>query len=70
MKALDDQLLVQMVEFSTHNRGNILDLVLTNIPERVIVFTDNSRLGRSDHVMLMVSVQVGKVQQPAKKVKN
>jgi hypothetical protein len=70
VKALDDQLLVQMVEFSTHNRGNILDLVLTNIPERVIVFTDNSRLGRSDHVMLMVSVQVGKVQQPAKKVKN
>jgi hypothetical protein len=46
-----------------------------NLLERVIEtfqgeFTDKGRLGSSDHVMLMVSVQVDKVQQPAKKVKN
>ncbi len=35
VEALDDQLLVQMVDFPTHIKGNVLDLVLTNIPERV-----------------------------------
>ncbi len=61
VEALDDQLLVQMVDFPTHIKGNVLDLVLTNIPERVIEITDNGRLGSSDHVLLMVSVQVDKV---------
>jgi hypothetical protein len=68
VEALDDQLLVQMVDFPTHIKGNVLDLVLRNIPERVIEITDNGRLGSSDHVMLMVSVQVGKVQQNWRKV--
>ncbi len=35
MEATDDALLVQMVEFPTHVKGNCLDLVLTNIPERI-----------------------------------
>ncbi len=70
VEALDNQLLVQMVDFPTHIKGKVLDLFLTNIPERVIEITDNGRLVSSDHVMLMVSIQVGKVQQPAKKVKN
>ncbi len=70
VEVLDDQLLVQMVDFPTHIKGNVLDLVLTNIPERVTEINDNGRLGSSDHTMLMVSVQVGRVQQPAKKVKN
>jgi hypothetical protein len=70
VEALDDQLLVQMVDFLTHIKGNVLDLVLTNIPERITEINDNGRLGSGDHTMLMVSVQVGRVQQPAKKVKN
>jgi hypothetical protein len=57
-----------MVDFPTHIKGNVLDLVITNIPERVMEIIDNGRLCSSDHVMLMISVQVGKVQQPAKKV--
>jgi hypothetical protein len=67
---LDDQLLIQMVDFPTNIKGNIPDLFLTNIPERVMEIIDNSRLGSSDHVMLIISVQVGKVRQPANKVKN
>ena len=35
VEATDDALLVQMVEFPTHVKGNCLDLVLTNIPERI-----------------------------------
>jgi hypothetical protein len=35
VEATDDALLVQMVEFPIHVKGNCLDLVLTNIPERI-----------------------------------
>ena len=35
-EAVDDAHMEQMVNFQTQVRGNMLDLVLTNIPERVI----------------------------------
>jgi Reverse transcriptase (RNA-dependent DNA polymerase)/Endonuclease-reverse transcriptase len=49
--------LEQLVDFKTHVRGNILDLVLTNSPEKVISVTDEGRLGRSDHCMILVKIE-------------
>ena len=54
--------MTQMVEFVTHTKGNTLDLVLTNIPERITDVQDVGRLGRSDHVMIMTKVSVKKEQ--------
>ena len=42
----------EMVEFSTHIRGNCLDLIVTNIPERVSDVTEAGRLGQSDHSII------------------
>ena len=56
MEATEDKLLEQMVDFSTHLRGNTLDLLLTNIPERVSEVQDAGWLGQSDHSMILASV--------------
>jgi endonuclease/exonuclease/phosphatase family metal-dependent hydrolase len=46
--------LQQLVDFPTHTKGNTLDLLLTNYPDKVIEVSDSGRLGRSDHCMLKV----------------
>jgi hypothetical protein len=46
--------LQQLVDFPTHTKGNTLDLLLTNCPDKVIEVSDSGRLGRSDHCMLKV----------------
>jgi hypothetical protein len=51
--------LVQMVDFPTHTRGNILDLVLTNMPDRVDNVKQEGRLGKSDHVIITCDVAAG-----------
>ena len=58
LEAVEESMLAQMVECPTHIRGNILDLLLTNIPERVIDVEEVGRLGHSDHFMLMAKVSV------------
>jgi hypothetical protein len=49
--------LQQMVSFPTHIKGNILDLLITNCPERVLDIQDIGRLGKSDHCMISFSVE-------------
>jgi Endonuclease-reverse transcriptase len=58
--------LEQMVDFSTHIKGNRLDLVLSNCPEKVVSITDEGRLGRSDHVMILLKVETCAKQKAAK----
>jgi hypothetical protein len=58
LEAAHDRLMEQLVPFSTHVRGNTLDLVLTDIPERVVEVTEEGRLGASDHVILMTTVTI------------
>ena len=53
LEAATDKMLEQMVEFPTHLKGNNLDLVLTNIPERVTEVAEAGRLGASDHVVIL-----------------
>jgi hypothetical protein len=45
-----------MVDFSTQVKGNCLDLVLTNIPERIVDIEEAGRLGKSDHEMILLTV--------------
>ncbi len=49
----------------------MLDLVLTNIPERVIEVSEGGRLGQSDHEMIQIKVSDGQgVPTSGKEVKN
>jgi hypothetical protein len=49
--------LTQAVDFATHIRGNTLDLVLTNMPDRLENVQEAGRLGKSDHVIIMCDVR-------------
>ena len=60
LEVMEDRLMTQMVDFSTQVRGNILDLVITNMPERVLEVREEGRLGKSDHVMIVTEIAVGK----------
>ena len=44
----------QIVDFPTHIKGNILDLVITDNPDNIVNITDLGRLGKSDHSMLSI----------------
>ena len=46
--------LEQLVDFATHNKGNILDLILTNCPEKILSVVDHGKLGKSDHSMFLI----------------
>ena len=56
LEAAEDKLLEQLIDFSTHIRGNILDLLLTNFPERVLEVEEVGRLRHSNHSMILVTV--------------
>ena len=60
LEAVEDRFMSQMVDFSNQVKGVILDLVFTNMPESVLEVRDQGRLGKSDHVMVMIEISVGK----------
>ena len=55
-----DTFLEQQVKEATHINGNRLDLVLTNITERIQEVRLDGRLGQSDHEILAVKVKCGR----------
>ena len=59
LEVANDNMLEQLVKFPTHLKGNILDLVLTNVPERVHEVEEVGRLGASDHVAILTKVGTG-----------
>ena len=46
----------QHVDFTTHNQGNTLDVVLSNSPELVAGVTDLGPVGSSDHSAIMAEI--------------
>jgi hypothetical protein len=70
VEAVDDKMLEQMVAFPTHVKGNTLDLVLTDIPERVSDVSPGGRLGHSDHEIVNITVECAGSQEVIKEVRN
>ena len=48
----------QLVNFPTHIKGNILDLVITNIPDAIVSISDTGRIGKSDHCCLLIETDI------------
>jgi hypothetical protein len=46
-----------MVSFPTHMKGNMLDFIITNCPEKVLTVSDGGRLGKSDHCIILAEVE-------------
>jgi endonuclease/exonuclease/phosphatase family metal-dependent hydrolase len=62
--------LQQLVDFPTHTRGNVLDLILTNVPERVENVREGGRVGRSDHVIVHCELKMARSINNRIRVKN
>ena len=58
MNTLQDNLFSQMVDFPTHIKGNCLDLIVTNMPEKIDNICEVGRLGRSDHCKLQFDLRI------------
>ena len=58
MEACNERGLAQLVEIPKHIKGNTLDLVLTDKPERLISLVSAGRLGKSDHNILLVELDM------------
>jgi hypothetical protein len=62
--------MTQLVDFPTQVRGNTLDLVLTNMPDRVPSVEGAGRLGSSDHEMLLLKIKCENSREVIKEVHN
>ena len=47
--AVHENNLAQLVEFSTHTKGNTLDLLITNMSNNIISVSNSAPVGKSDH---------------------
>jgi hypothetical protein len=63
LEACNDKFLEQLVTFPTHLKGNILELLLTNVPDKFLNVSSEGRLGATDHHMILAEIQIGNVPQ-------
>jgi Endonuclease-reverse transcriptase len=49
--------MTQLVDFPTHRKGNVLDLVITNCNEKIKSVRDIGCLSTSDHCMIMIDIE-------------
>jgi Reverse transcriptase (RNA-dependent DNA polymerase)/Endonuclease-reverse transcriptase len=69
LNTMNEQNYEQLVEFSTHEKGNVLDLVVTNCADRIISVSDKGKLGNSDHCIIETIIDVGRSNlAPARKI--
>ena len=61
LTVVQEEYLEQLVLFPTHNKGNILDLLMTNMASSIISVNDNGKLGRSDHCIIATELKVSKM---------
>ena len=52
--AICEKNIVQLVDFPTHVRGNILDLVLSNCPDKIVNVENIGNIANSDHSVIEI----------------
>ena len=68
IQVLQETNLTQLVDFKTHIRGGCLDLVITNMPEKVSNVVEAGRLGKSDHVIIQFDLELNSCHRGERKV--
>lgn len=56
LDAINNKFLTQCIDFPTHSKGNILDVIITDVPNKIINVEDIGRIGNSDHVMILCDI--------------
>ena len=58
LTAIENKFLDQIVDFSTHVKGNKLDLVFTDLKENILSVENLGNLGNSDHSVIKIEIDV------------
>ena len=58
LDVVEEEGLAQLVSFPTHDKGNILDLVITNCGEKIVSVYDDGKLGNRDHCMIGIDLNL------------
>ena len=56
LKTCEDQFLSQLVDFCTHQKGNILDIVLTDRSADILDIKSIGNLSNSDHSVILCEI--------------
>jgi hypothetical protein len=69
LNTLNEYNFEQLVDFATHDKGNILDLVITNCASRILSVSENGKLGNSDLCIIETIIDVSRSDQaPARTI--
>ncbi len=60
LEVVEESMWSTCFEFPPNLKGNALDLIITNIPQIVKKMMGEGQLGKSDHVVTVVKISVGK----------
>ena len=69
LEAVEEADMTQLVDFPTHNKGNTLDLIITNRPDLIVSVQNDGNLGNSDHCILLTEISTKPIQGRKKKVR-
>ena len=58
LEAVQDNFLIQHIDFPTQTSGNILDLALTTSENMVLKVSEEGKLGNSDHSVIVVNISM------------
>ena len=61
LEATQNKSMCQLVTFPTHVRGNILDVVLTDVSEKIMSLEPIGFIGGSDHTAISIDINYGAV---------
>ena len=58
LDTIEEEGLAQLVDFTTHDKGNMLDLVITNCADKVLSVSDDGKLANSDHCIISIELSI------------
>ncbi len=68
LETMEDRFMSQQVDFPTQVGGTILDIVITDIPDRFVETTPGPVLGSSDHVAIIASIGISNREQLSRRM--
>ncbi len=57
LRTMEEEEMMQLVSFSTHTKGGLLDLFVTNCPDGIVSIHDEGHLRKSDHSIILFEAE-------------
>jgi hypothetical protein len=57
LRMMEEEEVTQLVSFSTHTKGGLLELFVTNCPDGIVSIRDEGHLRKSDHSIILFEAE-------------